>query len=108
MKNSTAACRDFCSLGAHAAAGIEYQPDGKRRIFGREILNLLFDLVFEETEMLFLKTGDEAIQGIGDGDIDLDQGGVDAEAAGALFETPGAVFFGRLGSGRDGDFVIVG
>ncbi len=37
----------FLQLGAHAAAGIEHQADGKRRVLARKIADLLLDLVLE-------------------------------------------------------------
>jgi hypothetical protein len=54
----------------HAAAEIEDDADGNGDIFGREIPNLLLDIVFEDTKVIWLKPRNLAVVWIGNGNVD--------------------------------------
>ena len=71
----------FVQLAAHAAAGIEDEPDRKRRVFARELRDLLLALVFEHAEVFLLQARDEAVQRIGHRHRNQHQRGVDADVA---------------------------
>lgn len=59
----------FTDFVRHAAAQIEDDSDGNRNVLGREGDNLLLDVVFEDPEIVWLETCDEAVIRIGDGDV---------------------------------------
>ena len=88
-------------FGAHAAAGIEDEADRERRIFAGEGRDLLLSLFFEELEVFFFQAGDEAVQRIGDGDVDQNEVRVDADAGRASARLIG-LFGGTLAAGSDG------
>src|SRR5258706_2011006 len=50
-------------------AYVEDDANGERCFVVEQLRNVLFDAVFEKLEMFFLKTGDEAVQRVGYGNV---------------------------------------
>ena len=75
----------FRELVPHAAAGVEDEADGKRRILAGEVRNLLLHLVLKQPEVLFFQAGYEAVERVGDGHIDQNDGCVDANVGSRTF-----------------------
>jgi hypothetical protein len=59
----------FPELVCHATAEIQDDADGDRYVFGREIHDLLLDLVFEDAKVLGLKARHETIIRVGYGNV---------------------------------------
>ena len=60
----------FVDLIGHAAGEIEDDADGNGDIFSGEADDLLFDVVFEDAEIIRFESSYKAIVGICDGDVD--------------------------------------
>jgi hypothetical protein len=58
----------FIDFAAHAAADVENDTDGDWGILAGEILDLLRVVALEDGKILAVKTGDESVQRIGNGD----------------------------------------
>ncbi len=89
MKNSAAACRDFCSLGPMLPLVSKTSPIEIGASSLEKSVMLLLDFVFEKPEMLLLEPCDKAVQRIGHRDIDQHQRPVDPDVYG--LELPGSV-----------------
>ncbi len=79
MKNSIGRLPRFLQLRTHAAAGVKHETDRNGRIVGRKIGDFLFDFIFVETEVLSFEPGHKAVQRIRHGDVDQDEGFIDAK-----------------------------
>ena len=84
MKNCEAASLALPNFVDHAAAEIEDDADGNGDIFGREIPNLLLDVVFEDTKVIWLKPRNLAVVWIGNGNVDKRQVHIDMQGLAAL------------------------
>jgi hypothetical protein len=63
----------FASLGdlvGHAAAVIKDDANGNGHVFGGESDDFLLDAVFIDAEIVGFQAGDQAVVGVGDGDVD--------------------------------------
>jgi hypothetical protein len=95
----------FPELVCHATAEIQDDADGDRHVFGREIHDFLFDLVFEDAKVLGLKTRDETVIRVGYGDVDKRQIHVDMKGLALLDRLARCIVFyvaGDEGLGEDG------
>src|SRR2546429_9903943 len=63
---------------SHAAAVIEDDSDGDRNVFGREVHDLLLDVVFKDSEIISVEARDQPA--IRDGYRDVDKGQFDVDA----------------------------
>jgi hypothetical protein len=54
----------------HAAAEIEDDSDGNGDVFGREILDLLLDVVFEDTKVFWQEACNKAVMRVDNGHVD--------------------------------------
>ena len=93
-----------CFLGltdfvGHAAAEIEDDANGNGDVFGREILDLLLDVVFEDTEVIGIKARNGAIIRIGDGNVDKRQVPIDMEGLALLNDLARCVMLHVVGDG---------
>jgi hypothetical protein len=77
VKNCEAASLALPNFVDHAAAEIEDDADGNGDIFGREIPDLLLDVVFENTEVFGLKACNPAVMRVIDGNVDKRQVHID-------------------------------
>ena len=94
-------------FGAHGTGGVEDEADGEGSIFTGESRDLLFGFVLEELEVFGFEAGDEAVERVGDGDVDEDEVRVDANGGGAGGERIGLI--GRAGfAARGGGGVAFG
>ena len=86
----------------HAAAEIEDDTNGYGDVFGREILDLLLDVVFEDTEVIGLKACNQAVIRIGDGNVDKRQFHVDMDGLTLLNDPARCVMLSRRRGRRIG------
>jgi hypothetical protein len=64
-------------LVGHAAAKVKDDANGNRNVFGRKILDLLLDIVFEDAEIIGLQACDHAVIWISDRNVDQCQVDID-------------------------------
>jgi len=60
----------FVDLVGHTAAKVEDNTNGNGDIFRGEADNFLLDIVFKDAEVVGIKAGDEAVKGVGNGNVD--------------------------------------
>ena len=92
---------------SHAAAVIEDDSDGDRNVFGREVHDLLLDVVFKDSEIISVEARDQPVIRVGYRDVDKGQFHVDADRLAILNRLPMRVVLhvaedGGLSKGRCG------
>src|SRR5262249_57889633 len=68
--------RHGLELRSHTTRGINHQPETDRDLFAVDVVNRLFDLVFINTEILFLQIEDRNVVLINHCDVEINQIGV--------------------------------
>src|SRR4029077_4044484 len=83
----------FIDFIGHAAAKVEDDADRNGYIFGGEILDFLLNAVFEDSEVVRLKPGDQAIVWVSDRNVDKRQVDINMDRLTRLDELAGCVMF---------------
>jgi hypothetical protein len=92
-----------CKAAAHAAAEIEDDADGNGHVFGREILDLLLDVVFEDTKVVWQKACNKAVIRVGDSNVDKCQVHVNMDGLALPNDLTRCVMLYVVGDERLGD-----
>jgi len=87
----------------HAAAEIEDDANGNGDVFRREILDLLLDVVFEDTEVIGLKPCNQAVIRVSDSNLDKRQVHIDTDGLALFNDLARGVMLLVVGDDGSGD-----